>query len=406
MNDNNSKETWFVLAYILCLCVEPIKELLNIIGVPSSMSSILTLVMVYIPMLIGIIKHSKISLDFVIIIVFVFCAFGLTLLIFPEYKTVILSKEYNYSAISQILAPFGSIFMFLFVRNIKNPNNAVKPFIIAMIVIFLYYTFLAIDSNGIWKIGETERVSVYNMSFSYGILLPVLTFFTWGIKKKKILPILFALIGVFEILVYGSRGALAVVMCYFVLYLFWGWRPKKQYVKGLVLFTIIFGTIILMFSSEILLLLLDKFYLLLQANGYSSRTLRTIIYATSRTEDRFTEIWPNVMELIFNNYGLGCGVYADHYYLGGFCHNFILEIILDFGIILGGFILFYIAKELVFILKRCKDDVWQSYFLIIIPFWFMRLMFSSSFWYEGTFWTFLAATRCYRKYIRSRNFIN
>ncbi len=400
--NKDSGDLWFILSYVLCLCVEPLRFVLESIGISGGLLSLLSLVIVYLPMIIGYLLRQEISLDFFLVLIFAVLSFGVSLLMYPEYKHVMLSDNYSYSAVSQVIAPFGGIMMFLFVRNIKDPEKAEKPFVIAMIVLFCYYTMLVIQSGGVWEEASTGRITVYSMSFSYGMLLPVLTFLTWGSKKKKVFPIILAAIGVMEILIYGSRGALAVLMCYLALYLVWGWTPKKKNRKVLVLVFLFSLMTVLLFGYELIIDLLAELNRFLYSKGYSSRTLNVLTSTVLRSEDRVTTIWPKTIELIINSFGLGLGVYSDHYHIGGFCHNFILEILIDFGIIAGGLLLYYIFKNIFFVLKNCKAGAWQNYFLIIIPFWFVRLMFSSSFWYEGTFWAFIAAAIGFRQYVKSQ----
>ena len=403
INEEQS-DIWFVWSYALCLCVEPLRYLLSLIGITGGTATILSLIIVYLPMLIGSLIRKKILLDFAVLLLLILTAFSVTLLLYPQYKYVIFSSSYSYSAVSQILTPFGGVFMFLFVRNIKDMDKGIKPFIVAMSTLFLYHTLTAIMSGGVWIHEGSGKETIYSMSFSYNILLPVLTFFTYGLRRKKVLPIIVALFGSMEILIYGSRGALLAVCCYFILYVLWIWLPKNN--KNKVLFTlgiIIVTVLVLMFGDTLFRVFLSNLGNALSEFGFSSRTLSTLINSANRTEDRFTIIWPATIKLITQNLVIGKGLYAAHYHLGIFCHNFILEILLDFGIIIGGVILYFISKSLRFVFTKCKDETWRNYFLIIIPFWFSRLMFSSSFWYEGTFWAFLAAVISYRNYSRLKN---
>lgn len=393
----------FAWSYALCLCVEPVRYLLSLVGITDGVATILTLAIVYLPMMWGFVLRRSIKLDFPILLFLVFAVFGVTLLLFPEYKTVIFSDDYYYSAVSQILTPFGGIFMFLFARNIKDASNAVRPFLVAMAVVFVYDTMQVVSSGGEWINEVTGTVTYYDMSLGYNLLFPVLAFYTLGLRRKKVLPIAIAVIGTAEILLYGSRTAILVIVAYFVLYFLWIWLPKNNSNKLWFAFGAVALFIILLVFGETLwygtLSDLSEFF---SSHGLSSRTLATLLNSSNRTEDRITSIWPNTIKLIVQSFGLGQGVYADHYHLGIFCHNFILEILLDFGIFIGGAFLVYIFKAVWFVLKKCTDEIWKSFFLIVIPFWLIRLMFSSSFWYEGMFWTFLATVKAYKDYKYNR----
>ena len=406
MNENNqvshnglvvklpNHRSLFMASFACFLCAEPIQYILNIFGVNGTAQLALTLAIVYLPLVAGLLCRRTIKWGFLALIVLVAAIVAFTLLIYPEYKDVLVGDKYYYSFKNQVLAPFGSIFGFLFVEYIDDFKDIKKVFIISAIILFAFYSVQAAQSGGVWVVGNTGRIAYYSMSFSYGILFPILIFFTYGFENKRIIPIIVGIAGVFEIIVYGSRGALVVLMLYFILYMLWAWVPKRRQIKwvfvSLASIMLVFFFVSANLQEELINTLINR----TSSLGYNSRLLSVLSSRSLFSEDRITSIWPATLQLIKNSFLLGNGLYSNHFYNGGFAHNIILELIADFGLLFGGGMLLFCGKTINDVIKKSNYKEERFIFVIIISFCIGRLMFSSSFWYEKLFWIYLA---CYFK---------
>lgn len=168
------------------------------------------------------------------------------------------------------------------------------------------------------------------------------------------------------------------------------------------------------FGFLILLLpcILDLLGGILNAMGMDSRTLDMLngneLISTSTRDD----IYELSFYFVKNNLCEIKGFYADRYLLRSFAswmaypHNIVLELMIDFGVLLGGFIFAIIGfKYVIRIFKGSTDK--RVIIGILSTLVLVRLMVSSSFMVEGSFYTILGLLfNKYddKKYFRTRNF--
>lgn len=167
----------------------------------------------------------------------------------------------------------------------------------------------------------------YNMSFSYGLLLPTLILFS----RKKWYSILASFIMLFLIITIGSRGAAVVIIIYFIYDMFFNNR------KMIPIFII---------SSFILLASLPFILDFLGNIGIQSRTLWLLAEGNIAHDSGRSDLYTKMLDIFWENPILGIGLYGDRVHLYGvYCHNILLELYLDWGIILATIlIVFFIYK--------------------------------------------------------------
>jgi len=101
----------------------------------------------------------------------------------------------------------------------------------------------------------------------------------------------------------------------------------------------------------------------------------------------------------------GYGAYGDRYVIGrvywvGYCHNIFLELLINYGWIIGGILCISIVVTSLKMLITCKNESWWICFVIFfVP--SMKLLLSGSYWYLEAFWACIAVYLMYRKHIRS-----
>lgn len=190
----------------------------------------------------------------------------------------------------------------------------------AILSIFYMYSYL---SGGF-------MMESYSMAFSYSLLFPAFIL----LSKENLFWKLVGIILMLEMLAIGSRGAFLVSTAYF-LYTIFG---KKVSFSRITIYGSFLLMFILVFWNIIISALVDLFNLL----GIRSRTLsllmdNEIITHDSGRDDIASSAW----ELIDKAPILGNGVWADRQYIGGYCHNIFLELLVDFGYV-GFFLIIFL----------------------------------------------------------------
>lgn len=235
------------------------------------------------------------------------------------------------------------------------------------------------------------------MSFAYMMLSPIIICFVEGWRKNKKL-LIWPIVSSFILFVIGCRGALVtllvfLMLCFCKYYLF-----NKISMKYLVIkIFFLVGAFLIVFNMGTLLRQLSD---ILVQIGFSSRTLEFMLLGNDvfiQSEGR-NMIWNQAIE----NVGiLGKGLFGDRtvlldeYLNPIYPHNFILEILVDFGMILGPVLLVIFAavvgKALLVSLKSGDSQQIQMSFAMISVF-LVRHMVSASFLTSLDFWFYIGLT--------------
>ena len=208
----------------------------------------------------------------------------------------------------------------------------------------------------------------YNMSFSYGLLLPMMSLY----RDKRWYSILGALFIAVLIMAIGSRGALVT----FFIYVFFELLFQRR--KGV-------GLFVILSLSFVLILFIPYLEEIMSAIGVSSRTISLIqsndLFYGSHRED----VYSKTIEMITNAGVLGYGLYGDRIvFNGAYCHNFFLEVLFDFGIVPGILILLLFFSFILYVFfKSDRNNRIDIIFWIIAA--MVPLMISSSYLIDSSF---------------------
>lgn len=154
----------------------------------------------------------------------------------------------------------------------------------------------------------------YNMSFSYGLLIPTLSLYT----RKKIGSVMASFVMFLMIVALGSRGAAVIIACFLLYDLMI--NNKKFFLFFLLL--IVGGY-----------LLLPVFINFLDSMGIASRTLLLLLSGDIGQDSGRIDIYQQCMRELMQSSVLGLGLYGDRVMLNGsYCHNIFLEMMINFGI--------------------------------------------------------------------------
>ncbi len=229
----------------------------------------------------------------------------------------------------------------------------------------------------------------YYMGFSNAMTIPiciaVYDFFGYG----KITRLLLAGMGLTSVLVLGSRGALLSISAYIVTcYLFTnkirkdGTRRKSFEPKKLMV--VIPAVLLVIYSRTIIQVAYDFLY----ARGILSRTLWTFLnhYGSSTRSGIYSEYLTGIREHPFTIRGIG----GDSVLSGAYAHNFIIEALAEFGVIIGGIflliIIVYVFKLYTTARKKEYYEMGNMLFCASLPI----MVVSGTFWNTPFFWSWFA----------------
>ena len=181
------------------------------------------------------------------------------------------------------------------------------------------------------------------MSFAYMMLTPIILCFMKGWKDNKI-PFILSVVAAFILFIVGCRGAVVTLAMFLALYIigFYMQGEAGRQKLGLKLVLLLVLVAIVINADTIL----NWIGLGLQGVGFTSRTVAKLLRGNGafiESEGRWS-IWSQAIGGIdFLGRGLfgDRTVIIDEYGHAAYAHNFLLEIMIDFGAILGLIIAVY-----------------------------------------------------------------
>lgn len=230
--------------------------------------------------------------------------------------------------------------------------------------------------------------SLYDMHFSYSMLLVFLLHFTYYIDIKKKVLLIVCVLEFFMILFFGSRGALICICVFFLLKILFGdMKIQRKFL------TVIGGGIIVIVFYYTYISVRYSLLIWLSNHGYYSRTLTILLSGEFASHDSGrNDVWEKTIDLIkqkpLKGWGIGGAISELSPFDVTFPHQLILDLILTFGIVLGGICC-------VLIIKFCiKGLLMKSFFDKRLAHIFfctsiVKLMFSATLFTDVTFFIFL-----------------
>lgn len=219
------------------------------------------------------------------------------------------------------------------------------------------------------------------MNFAYSALFTI--FFCFYLYKKtetKKYLVCFIL-GAAFILLGGSRGALFAVLLFVFLFLLLGTGEKSlKHIAFIILISLVVLVVFLNFNA-----IISSLAGYLESHGYNSRVLRLISGEEGgffHYEDR-ANIQAPIIEHLSDRF-FGYGLFGDRYFCGynGYAHNWLLEVLIDFGWLVGSIFIFAIVFSIirtgVYAVKSKNFDL-MFLWISTICLTFVKYMFSSSF---------------------------
>ena len=268
-----------------------------------------------------------------------------------------------------------SIPIFLSFVSIRNKQIFFRMALyISLIVVLIGLCYIVMQFTGQLSMKE----GTYNMGLGYSLLFP--TLYLINCKNKFCLTI--GLISVLVVLLAGSRGPLIPIVAFVIL---------RKFLFG-TSFEKIKWMLLAFLSVFVFFLLLEYLPLLvsfLQDLGVNSRTLIYLSEGIITSDSGRGEIYDTVIDRIKENPILGYGVFGDRNFVNGvYCHNFFLEVFVDFGVLLPSLLILLICIYY-FKILRIASECEIIFFLLLFLASIIPLLVSSSYLIDFRFSLFL-----------------
>lgn len=330
------------------------------------------------------IRNSSKAFHIIMMAVFVFVT---SYLLFPNNRQFMFTTMFD-GVYNPAYRLFFYAFPLLILAFLLNKYKALYKIIVKFSIVNTVIAILAYIFVVMYKGQHFEY-----MTFSYNMLFGVCICLYNGVKSKHVLSLGLGFIGSFAILFGGARGAvlsLMIFVCLCIVFL----RQKKSYLKELVFYyLLLIGMFFayLYFDSAMQSMLSVGNDL-----GIRSRAL-TSIAAESFTESRgrsliITSSWAAIKDSPIIGYGIwGDRVAISNHGYGSatYAHNILLEILCQFGVIIGSLLIIFL---LFLIIRRLRRNDKSAYYVIlfsVIPNGLIKLLFSGSYLTEPYFFLLL-----------------
>jgi hypothetical protein len=219
------------------------------------------------------------------------------------------------------------------------------------------------------------------MTAAKEIIVGLIAVYYLYIRDRKKLDFLLSLVGTIIILTVGSRGGLVAIV------FFWGvwWVTNKRNGAGNTIFIILLFLFIVLSGP-----IMNAIFSLAETFGYSSHIADTIegggIFNDEVRKSLFLFFIDNIKAAPF-----GYGVMGDRalteivYFKPIYPHNLYLEILTNFGYMIGGIVSLMLTFSLVKSIMKCDNKQYRMAVITLSSIAFVRLMFSGSYWSEQMF---------------------
>lgn len=310
--------------------------------------------------------------------IIVFFVVGFNYMLFPENRGYILATFNGY---------WQYITLAFLCAYIAEYDVIKKAFNFSAVIILVFDILLLLTPN-YYRFFTDYAYGGVGLVFSYSLLFPAIVFLRIARKDGKKIFIVPSITAIALLLIYG--GNRTALLCYIIAFIYTyfieGCLMNKK--KFIIIFLVSLFAIILLENLEGIVLALSGF---LGELGLSSRVFDFILsgrFFSSSGRNEIREVLVNHLFSIDGVFGFGvCGdrvLTSTHEY----AHNIFLEILIQFGWILG---LMFCALLIWLFLRAYKRHTEYNEFIIILIFSkVLALMVSATFWNEIYFWCMIA----------------
>lgn len=254
--------------------------------------------------------------------------------------------------------------------------------VVTIIINFIYKVVFGTPMDAI--------VSQYqgDMDLAYNLLPHCCLVSFYARKRPNIFNIALTIFGAFYLLMLGTRGAALIILINIAWNLVTGSNSKKTVARIVVLF----GALGAFVSSSLYNATILWMYKNAQKFGLSIRIFDKILAGTqlgSSGRDNLTE---QLFVSIREHFLFGTGLCSDRMLVGTYAHNILVELWVDFGVIIGTVLLAWMAFTFIQSLCNVSNNEKKGLIVTLICASFMKLFLSST--YLDTAFLFLLIGLC------------
>lgn len=265
------------------------------------------------------------------------------------------------------------------VRKICNWDNfflIVKPYsLLGVLLAICIVSVSDIDMN----LADIDDGDFSYMKFSYCILPFIAILYVLLRKQKTFFLLCNFLIGFMCILLYGARATFFLLLLFIAFYEVYA--ANHRFLLFVVLGAII--ALVTVFFDELILWLSE-----IPEFSESRFVVKALAGQLTDGGDRDVLVEQSIRRIIDAGFEVS-GFFGDRKYIKGvYPHNIILEIGMQFGLILGVFMILFIIFIILKSLFFSKYPLISVYLCCVL---FGRYMFSGSYVLEGSFWIWIFA---------------
>ncbi len=239
--------------------------------------------------------------------------------------------------------------------------------VINMLYMFLYKGLFSQDGD-------------YYMHMAYTMLTHIMitinSIFDRDIIKKRIVPILFSILGLFFLLAMGTRGPLLIAITYLCVKILFSIDKNKP--KTIFFFVIVVSAVFVLFVSGFYMTILESISEVLSKYGMSTRAIDMFLeneYIANTTGR--DDIYELLLQKISEKPLFGHGVFGEEQF-GVFSHNIALEVIMYYGIPFGITIIIIYLAIVIKAYVKSKSKYAKEFILLFFIHTLVRSIFSGN----------------------------
>lgn len=278
----------------------------------------------------------------------------------------------------------NGLIIFYLATNIRNYGpffEKMKPFII-LSLIYAIVVFVASRVLGIYA----------DMNIAYAILPATLASLVIGYREKNIVYFIYMAFFSIMLFILGNRGSILILLVFSIAFTMF--HQGKFDIKSLITPLILLGSLLLVvFIVVDNLNLLDnlRLFAFLSDKSFFRDNIRMRLWTDGLrfALDNPLSIQGPVFDRIYYfmqyAYTHDLGFWIDETKLSGlYAHNVMVELILNFGFVIGGILSIFIIYNILKVLWIHRSRV--EFILYVVSIGFIQLMYSSSYLTSMWFW--------------------
>ena len=290
----------------------------------------------------------------------------------------------NFGYIIDALSVFPQVFLYYFLgKSILNDDYIEKLMFKATPYVILL-SFALFFFNIIFSKTQNED----NMSLAY-YLLPFSIFSAFKmvrVKENRLCNISVFIGALFLQVWTGTRGPLLCLFCALTLYILV--TPNKKSTK--ISFALIMACLLVFLSSNMFFDFMKNVSIFLEEKGVSNRIVDKFLQEELLDASGRDNITEKILVAIKEGPAFGYGLFGDRALLNGsYCHNIFYELLVNFGVLIGGALFITLVISLATSLFRTKVN--SAFYTMLLCAGFIKLFLSSSYIIDPMFFMLLGA---------------